>query len=263
MRAVVPALRWALLGLVLLGAAGWGGTAAWRHLLDDPGPLPQARAIVVPHGNLAEIAGALSDAGAIDPGWRDSHWRFRLAGTLTRGLGEVHAGEFAFPAHASLRTVLAVLRTGQPVQHHVTIPEGLTAPQIITVLSRAEALSGPDIPVPEGSVLPQTYAYTYGTPRAAILARAAAALDRALDEAWARAGFAAGDAARRADPGQHRRARDRQARGAAAGGRGVPQSPARRDAAAIGPHGDLRRQPGRRRAGPSADPRGAGPRRCL
>jgi UPF0755 protein len=128
----------------------------------------------------------LSDAGAIDPGWRDSHWRFRLAGTLTRGLGEVHAGEFAFPAHASLRTVLAVLRTGQPVQHHVTIPEGLTAPQIITVLSRAEALSGPDIPVPEGSVLPQTYAYTYGTPRAAILARAAAALDRALDEAWAR-----------------------------------------------------------------------------
>jgi UPF0755 protein len=186
MRGIVPALRWALLGLAVLGAAAWGGSLAWRHLLDDPGPLPEARVIVVPHGSLAEIAGALSEAGAIDRGWRNSHWRFRLAGTLTRGLGEAHAGEFAFPAHASLRMVLSVLRTAPPVQHHVTIPEGLTAPQIVAVLARAEALSGPDVPVPEGSVLPQTYAYTYGTPRAAILARASAALDRALDEAWAR-----------------------------------------------------------------------------
>ena len=35
--------------------------------------------------------------------------------------------EFAFPAHASLREVLTVLRTARPVQHHLTIPEGLTA----------------------------------------------------------------------------------------------------------------------------------------
>jgi UPF0755 protein len=185
MRRLLPALRWVFLGLVLLGSAYQVAGMAWQRLLDDAGPLAEARDVIVPHGNLAEVAAALNEAGVIGSDLRDSHWRFRLVGYLTRRSGEVHAGEFAFPAHASLRTVFAVLRTGQPVQHHVTIPEGLTAPQIVAVLARAEALSGADAPVAEGSVLPQTYAYTYGTPRAAILARASTALDRALDQAWA------------------------------------------------------------------------------
>jgi UPF0755 protein len=176
-----PALRWGLLALLALGFAYPAGTLAWRRLLDDPGPLEQPRAVVVPHGSLAEVAAALDASGVIGA----APWRFRLAGTVTRKAGEVHAGEFAFPAHASLRTVLAVLRTGQPVQHHVTIAEGLTAPQIVAVLADADALAGADVPVAEGSVLPQTYAYTYGTPRAAILSRASAALDRALEQAWA------------------------------------------------------------------------------
>jgi UPF0755 protein len=180
-RRFLPALRWGLLGLLLLALAYPAGLLGWRHLLDDPGPLTETRAVVVPHGNLSEVADALGEAGVIDA----EHWRFRLAGYLTHKAGEVHAGEFAFPAHASLRAVFAVLRGGQPVQHHVTIPEGLTAPQVVAVLAHAEALTGADTPVAEGSVLPQTYAYTYGTPRAAILARAASALDRALEQAWA------------------------------------------------------------------------------
>jgi UPF0755 protein len=185
MRRLPPALRWCGLAAGLLILAWQLGGMGWQRLQDDPGPLIEARDGVVPHGNLAEVATALGQAGVIGDDFRDSHWRFRLVGYLTRKSGEVHAGEFAFPAHASLREVFAVLRTGQPVQHHVTIPEGLTAPQIVAVLARAEALSGADAPIAEGSVLPQTYAYTYGTPRAAILARASAALDRALDQAWA------------------------------------------------------------------------------
>ena len=143
--------------------------------MDDPGPLGAGatwwcRAAIWPRSPRRSIPAA-SSADDL----RDSHWRFRLVGYLTRKDGEVHAGEFAFPAHASLRTVFAVLRTGQPVQHHVTIPEGLTAPQVVAVLARAEALSGADAPLAEGSVLPQTYAYTYGTPRAAIWRAAASA----------------------------------------------------------------------------------------
>ncbi len=170
---------------MLLGVAWQAGRVGWQHLLDDAGPLAEARDVVVPRGSLAEVAAALDRAGVIDADLDDSHWRFRLVGFLTRKAGEARAGEFAFPAHADLRTVFAVLRTGQPVQHHLTIPEGLTAPQVLAVLARADALSGSDLPIAEGSVLPQTYAYTYGTPRAAILARASVALDRALDEAWA------------------------------------------------------------------------------
>jgi UPF0755 protein len=185
LRWVRPALRWLGLAAIVLSLGTSVGRMGWQRLMDDPGPLAAARDVVVPHGKLAEVAAALEAAGVIDGGLRDSHWRFLLAGAATRKAGEVHAGELAFPAHASLRTVFAVLRTGQPVQHHVTIPEGLTAPQIVALLARAEALSGPDAPIAEGSVLPQTYAYTYGTERAAIAARAAEALDRALDKAWA------------------------------------------------------------------------------
>ena len=189
MRRWLLSLRWVAIAAVLSGiGAGiaWRvGTVAWQNLLNDPGPLAEARNVVVPRGNIAEVAAALETAGVIGGDLRDSHWRFRLVGYVTRKAGEVHAGEFAFPAHASLRTVLAVLRDGQPVQHHITIAEGLTAPQVVAVLARAEALTGADAPVAEGSVLPQTYTYTYGTPRAAILARASVALDHALEAAWA------------------------------------------------------------------------------
>jgi UPF0755 protein len=89
-----------------------------------------------------------------------------------------------FPAHASLHQVLAVLRTARPVEHRVTIVEGLTARQITTVLDRAEQAVGEVAPPEEGSVLPQTYAYEYGTPRAAILTRAQAAMERELTAAW-------------------------------------------------------------------------------
>jgi len=177
-----PALRWIGLAAIVLSVTYSASQMVWQRLMDDPGPLAAARDVVVPRGKLAEVATALQAAGVIAGG----EWRFLVVGALTRKAGEVHAGEFAFPARASLRTVFAVLRSGQPVQHHVTIPEGLTAPQIVALLARAEALTGPDAPVAEGSVLPQTYSYVYGTPRAAILARASEALDRALDEAWAK-----------------------------------------------------------------------------
>ena len=54
----------------------------------------------------------------------------------------MRAGEFLFPAHASLREVLGVLRTARPVQHRLTIPEGLTAAAIAVLLERAETLAG-------------------------------------------------------------------------------------------------------------------------
>ncbi len=149
-------------------------------MLDAPGPLPEARALVVPRGGAAQAAEALAEGMVVS-----RPMPFRLAALLTQQQGALRAGEFAFPAHASLRAVLTVLRTAHPVQHHVTIPEGLTVKQVVAVLDRAEALTG-DVPLPpEGSVLPETYAYEYGVSRASVLDRARAALERTLHEAWA------------------------------------------------------------------------------
>jgi len=137
-------------------------------------------AVAVPHGDTEAVGDALRAAGAID-----SDRLFRLAAWLTRHDGKLHAAELAFPAHASLREVLVVLRTAKPVEHRLTIPEGLTGVQIAALVQHAEAATGTVTPPPEGSVLPQTYSYEYGTPRGVLLARGEAAMDQALAAAWA------------------------------------------------------------------------------
>jgi UPF0755 protein len=157
------------------GAARW-----WIVDVDGPGPLQQSRALVIPHGGRTQLAEMLASEGII-AGPRT----FWIAGLLTRGEGTMRAAEFAFPAHASVREVLTILRTARPVEHHLTIAEGLTSQQIRSVLARAEALIGDAPPIPEGSVLPQTYDYQYGTERAHIVERARAAMDKDLAAAWA------------------------------------------------------------------------------
>ncbi len=166
--------------VVLANALLGGGRMLATRLLDWPGPLAEASDVVVPRGGSTEVASALADAGVIsDPRL------FRLALLIDRG-GVLHAGEFAIPAHASLRMVIAILREARPVEHHVTIPEGLTASEIAALLDHAGALSGAlAAPIPEGSILPETYDYPRGLPRAALIARAEAALRAALDAAWA------------------------------------------------------------------------------
>ena len=53
------------------------------------------------------------------------------------------------------------------------------------MLAHAEAMTGEVTAIDEGSVLPQTYDYEYGADRAALVARAKAAMDKELAAAWA------------------------------------------------------------------------------
>ena len=175
--------RRVLLVLAILACAAAGASLAWRevrHRYAAAGPLGSDTAVVVPHGTHADVARALLAAGVIE-----DDTGFRLAAGLTSGAGRIHAAELLFPAHASLRDVLATLRTARPVQHRITIPEGLTAAQIALVFDREEALTG-DTPVPgEGELLPDTYSFERGTTRQAITDRAAAAMRRTLARIWA------------------------------------------------------------------------------
>jgi UPF0755 protein len=110
---------------------------------------------------------------------------FLAAAWLTRDQGPLRAAEFVFPAGASLREVLEVLRRARPVQRRLTIPEGLTARQIAALLEAAEGLTGEVPPFDEGALLPETYAYQWGDTRAAVVRRADAAMEAALAETWA------------------------------------------------------------------------------
>ncbi len=156
-----------------------GGGGLWHYAVSGPGPLPEANAIVVPRGSTAEVAEALHTAGVI------AHpWLLRIAAWVSQRDGTLRAGEFAFPAHAPVTRVLAVLRAARPVQHRLTIPEGLTAQQIAGVLAHADAATGTAGTIAEGSVLPQTYDYERGTDRAMLAERARAAMARLLQAAW-------------------------------------------------------------------------------
>lgn len=175
-------MRWllSLLVLFLLVVAGLFGAYA---LYDRPGPLPHDTAILIPHGRLAAAIGALQQRGALPEG-EAARYGFRLAARLTRGDGPIHAGELVFPAHASPGDLLRVLRTAHPVQHELTIAEGLTAAQIALLIANAEALSGP-APVPaEGSILPETYAFELNTQRAVLVGRMQLAMQRRLATIW-------------------------------------------------------------------------------
>ncbi len=172
--------RVVLLLVVLLMAVRLVNMAV-QETYDGPGPLSVTRDLVVPAGGTARVAAALDQAGA----WGHP-WVFRLAAWMTRGDGPVRAGEFVIPAHASLAGILDILRHGAPVQHQVTIPEGLTGPQIAKILTAAPDAAGVVAAPADGAVLPQTYDFTLGTKRAAILARAEAAMSQAVDAAWAK-----------------------------------------------------------------------------
>jgi UPF0755 protein len=126
-------VRAILLGLATLAAllvVVLAGSRAVLRAWNETGPLPEARAIVVPRGGTQAVAEALLRDGAIT-----NTGRFALAARLTEGAGPLRAGEFAFPAGASLREVFQVLRTAAPVQRRVTIAEGLTRAR--TAMDRA------------------------------------------------------------------------------------------------------------------------------
>ncbi len=167
-----------IVGLLVVTLGGTATYAVW--LYDAPGPLPTHSVVLVPRGGLDQVADTLVQEGVVS-----SAFALRAAAVVTRGQGAVRAGELEFPAVASLGQVLAVLRTARPVQHRLTIPEGLTAAQVALLIEHAPALEGNEALPEEGHLLPETYAYERGTPRAALVERGRVAMERALERNWA------------------------------------------------------------------------------
>lgn len=167
-----------LLGLGGLAAGAWGYASFTR-----PGPLQQPTvAYIEPGSSLRGIASTLATQGIID-----NPLIFRL-GVRASGLAvRLQAGEYSFPVQVSPKEVARILASGETVLRRVTIAEGLTSNEVIALLMAVEGLKGV-IPrsVGEGTLLPETYYFSYGDDRSAIVDRMQSAMDEALSDLWPR-----------------------------------------------------------------------------
>lgn len=174
----------AVLAFVLLAGAGIGAGYLW--LLGEigrAGPPGGASTIVIPRGaGMEAIADQLEAAGLL------RHSFVFLAASRLQPGPSLKAGEYEVPAAASPGDLLALLRSGRTVVRRLTIPEGLTVREVFELIAAAPALEGgvPNPPPPEGSLLPETYFYSWGDSRAVLANRMREAMDKALAEAWAK-----------------------------------------------------------------------------
>lgn len=169
--------------LLLLLALGVGSIAYFgQHAFSKAGPLASDKVVNIVRGSgLGDIADQLGAAGVID---RPA--LFQAGIFAYRARDKLKAGEYLFPARASMREVMDILVSGKAIEHSVTVPEGLTSEQIVARLLADDMLAGELRQTPrEGSLLPETYRYQRGTTREQLAQRMAAAQKKALDEVWA------------------------------------------------------------------------------
>ena len=163
--------------IILVGIAVWGISQ-----FHADSTTTEDQIFVVERGNgLSTVAQRLEDAGLIS-----NRWVF-IGGTVAekkeRGLRH---GEYRLPAGASMADILKELTEGTPIVYSVTFPEGYTSWQIVERLNQADLLEGViDTVPPEGSLLPDTYAYERGATRQSVLDRMIKAHDEAVAEIWA------------------------------------------------------------------------------
>jgi UPF0755 protein len=166
-----------LVGLVVVGLVDWG-----MHAYSARGPLEASKIVNIGKGSTRDVADLLHRQGVID-----STTLFLIVAQTPGNRDKLRAGEYQFPAGASMREVMDIIGSGKVVQHAVTIPEGLTSEQVVERLKAEDVLVGEvREPPPEGSLLPETYHFPRGTARSQVLATMAQAQKKLLDEIWAK-----------------------------------------------------------------------------
>jgi len=174
-------LAWSVLtASVVIAALGGAGYWLYRDA-QGPGPLVEARTLVIPtRTGVAGIAELLAREGVIR-----HKLAFEAVARLSGHGTALKAGEYEIPAAASVMQTLDILTGGKTVKHRLTIPEGLTGAEIVALVRNAPALDGDTGPAPpEGALLPDTYIYSYGDSRAALIERMRHGMAHLLAQLW-------------------------------------------------------------------------------
>lgn len=138
--------------------------------------------VVIPQGSsLASAAKILEREGAV--GSADA---FLTNARLFGGGAPIKPGEYEIRAGMGSSDILKLLQSGKVLQRFIAIPEGMPSIMVYDRLMATPLLTGGVAVPPEGSVLPDNYAYVRGEARAKVLARMQKAMQTALANAWSR-----------------------------------------------------------------------------
>ncbi len=164
-----------LLLLVLSPLALFGAIVA-------PGPLAQNTTVVVPHGaNIHAIAALLEQNNVVT-----NAIAFRLAAKFVT-YDDLKAGEYLFTPHQSPADIALMMHEGKSVIHMFTVTEGMTSAEAVKLLRNDSIVTGDITAIPpDGSLLPETYRYSYGDSRAGMITRMQKAMKETLDDLWAK-----------------------------------------------------------------------------
>jgi UPF0755 protein len=141
----------------------------------------QSITVVIPkRSSFHELADYLVKAKVID-----SKWLF-IFNVRTRGKAKfLKAGEYCFPASRTPSLVMNQLIEGKTLKRRLTIPEGLKSEEIVTLININEGLSGKIDTIPaEGSLLPETYYFSFEDDREDLLGRMKRAREEILKKLW-------------------------------------------------------------------------------
>lgn len=171
-----------LITLALLGAFIAVIGLRWLNTeIQAPGPLTAEKLVYIePGSSIKAVTLKLLDAGVIQ-----NNLAFMIEARLENYKKELQAGEYQFPAQISIQDTVTLLQSGKTYQRQITIPEGLMTIEILELLKNETALTGTvEPPPPEGSLLPETYNFSYGDTRQSLVGRMKTAMQKELDTLW-------------------------------------------------------------------------------
>jgi len=202
---LVVLLNFAVTVVLAVMLLGGGAIFVARFQFQQPGSFDDERVVAVKAGASADEVADLVQRDGLG-----NRWIF-LAGIRLEGQGaNLKAGEYRVPAHASLQDIMQEMINGRVVAHRVTIPEGLTTRQVVDCLMadtalvngytsgltseqvdncrrNTEGLTGTIASLPaEGSLLPDTYAFSRGDTRQSVIDRMASDQARMVSDIWSR-----------------------------------------------------------------------------
>lgn len=168
--------------LLFIGASFIGGSVftTYNDFVSE-GILETRKEVVIPKGaGLKQVANLLKVEGVIS-----SPAIFLLGVRASGNAKNIKAGEYSFPAHASPKMVMTILVSGETYIRRLVVPEGLTSQQIVDLVNGAKGLKGNIDEVPRnGTLLPDTYHYSWGDTKEGMLRRMSSAMERALVSLW-------------------------------------------------------------------------------